>query len=100
MKFGVNTFIWSASFDGSHVPLLPRIKAWGFDGVEVPLFRPAEFAAADIRKGVDANGLECTICSVLVQGLSLITEDADVRRRTLTHMHDAIKTGADAAAKV
>jgi len=100
MKFGVNTFIWSASFDSSHVPLLPRIKAWGFDGVEVPLFRPAEFAAAEIRKSVDENGLECTICSVLVQGLSLITEDADVRRRTLTHMHDAIKAGADAGARL
>ena len=67
MKFGVNTFIWSAGFDHSNLPLLPRIKSWGFDGVEVPLFRPTEFAAAVIRKGVETNGLECTICSVLVQ---------------------------------
>ena len=73
MKFGVNTFIWSAGFDHSNLPLLPRIKSWGFDGVEVPLFRPTEFAAADIRKGVEANALECTICSVLVKGLSLIS---------------------------
>ena len=52
MKFGVNTFIWSANFDRSNLPLLPRVKGWGFDGVEVPLFRPAEFQAADIRKGL------------------------------------------------
>ena len=45
MKFGVNTFIWSESFDRSNLPLLPRVKSWGFDGVEVPLFVPADFAA-------------------------------------------------------
>ncbi len=43
MKFGVNTFIWSAEFNQSNFPLLPVIKQAGFDGVEVPLFRPKEF---------------------------------------------------------
>ena len=32
MKFGVNTFIWSEGFDRSNLPLLPRVKTWGFDG--------------------------------------------------------------------
>ena len=75
MKFGVNTFIWSAQYDQSIEALLPLIKEGGFDGVEVPLFRPAEFRAADIRRDTQANGLECPICSVLVQDLSLISED-------------------------
>ena len=35
MKFGVNTFIWSAEFNQSNFPLLPIIKEAGFDGVEV-----------------------------------------------------------------
>jgi len=100
MKFGVNTFIWSESFDSSNLPLLPRIKSWGFDGVEVPLFRPTEFAAADIRKGLEANDLECTVCSVLLDGLSLISDDADLRRKTRAHLQDAIKAGAEAGAKI
>ena len=86
MKFGVNTFIWTASFDRSHLPLLPAIKEHGFDGIEVSLFRPADFAAADIRRGLRENALECTICSVLTGGLSVISEDASVRRETLAHM--------------
>ena len=65
MKFGVNVFIWTESFDRSQLPLLPRVKAAGFDGVEVPLFQPAEFATEVIAKGLAENGLECTICSVL-----------------------------------
>jgi len=32
MKFGVNTFIWSATFEPSHFELLPIIKQAGFDG--------------------------------------------------------------------
>jgi D-psicose/D-tagatose/L-ribulose 3-epimerase len=100
MKFGVNTFIWSESFDRTNLPLLPRVKNWGFDGVEVPLFRPSEFAAADIRRGVEENGLECTVCSVLVDGLSLVSDDADVRRKTLAHMKEAVKASAEAGASV
>jgi D-psicose/D-tagatose/L-ribulose 3-epimerase len=100
MKFGVNTFIWSAGFDRSNLPLLPRIKSWGFDGVEVPLFRPKEFPAALIREGVESNGLECTVCSVLVDGMNLISGDADVRRRTQAHLKDAVKAAAEAGAKM
>jgi D-psicose/D-tagatose/L-ribulose 3-epimerase len=100
MKFGVNTFIWTANFDSSHLPLLPQLKAGGFDGVEVPLFRPAEFATADIARGLAENGLECTICSVLTGGLSMISEDAAVRRQTRVHMEECVKTAADVGAKI
>jgi D-psicose/D-tagatose/L-ribulose 3-epimerase len=100
MKLGVNSFIWSATFGSAQLPLLPKIKSWGFDGVEVPIFRPREFAAAEIRAGVEAHDLECTVCSVLVQGFSLISEDAGVRRATLTHMQDVIRAAADAGTKV
>jgi D-psicose/D-tagatose/L-ribulose 3-epimerase len=100
MKFGVNTFIWSESFDRSNLPLLPRIKEWGFDGVEVPLFTPSEFAAADIRKGLEANGLECTVCSVLLPGFSLISDDGGMRKKSVAHMQAVVKAAAEAGATV
>lgn len=100
MKFGVNTFIWTANFDRSNLPLLPKLKAGGFDGVEVPLFRPADFAAADIRKGLAENGLECTICSVLTGGLSMLSEDAAVRQKTRVHMEECVKTAAEVGARI
>jgi D-psicose/D-tagatose/L-ribulose 3-epimerase len=100
MKYGVNTFIWTANFTRENLPLLPEIKRHGFDGVEVPLFRPADFALADIRKGLEQNGLECTICSVIPGGLSIISDDAAVRQKTRTHMEDCIKTAAEVGAKI
>lgn len=100
MKYGVNTFIWTASFDRSNFDLLPLAKEHGFDGVEVPLFRPAEFAAADIRKGLEANGLEATICSILTGGMSVVSDDAAVRKQTREHMEACVKAAAEAGIKL
>jgi len=99
MKFGVNTFIWSASFDSSSFPLLAPIKAAGFDGVEIPLFRPTGFDASDIRKGLEANGLECNVCTILVDGMSLISDDAAIRARTQGHLRDLISCAAEVGAR-
>jgi len=49
MKFGVNLFIWMANFDATHLPLLHRIRAAGFDGVEAPLYRGRDFAVQAMR---------------------------------------------------
>jgi D-psicose/D-tagatose/L-ribulose 3-epimerase len=100
MKFGVNVFIWTATFERSHLPLLPVIKEHGFDGVEVPLFRAADFATADIRRGLEQNGLECTICSVIPRGLNMISEDAAIRQKTRIHMEECVKTAAEVGAKI
>jgi D-psicose/D-tagatose/L-ribulose 3-epimerase len=100
MKFGVNTFIWSASFGPAEFGLLPPIKEAGFDGVEIPLFRPASLEASAIRKANEAYGLECNACTVLVDGLSLISDNADIRRKTHVHLADIAKAAADAGIKI
>jgi D-psicose/D-tagatose/L-ribulose 3-epimerase len=100
MKLGVNTFIWSAEFGRAQLALLPRIKEHGFNGVEIPMFDPAGFPAADIRHALAVNDLECTVCSIIPDGRSLISEDPDVRRRTQQHLRDAIQATADVGAHV
>lgn len=100
MKFGVNLFIWTANFDASHLSLLPRIKAAGFDGVEIPMYKGRDFAVADVRRGLADTGLECTICSILVDGLSLISEDASLRARAVEQLKENIATSAEAGAKI
>jgi D-psicose/D-tagatose/L-ribulose 3-epimerase len=100
MKFGVNTFIWSGSFDPSNFGLLPTIKEAGFDGVEIPLLRPKDLQASSIRKAVEANGLETNCCTALVDGHSLISDSPDIRRRTQQHLKDVAKAAAEAGAKI
>ncbi len=100
MKFGVNLFIWTANFDASHLPLLPRIKAAGFDGVEIPMYRGREFPVADVRRGLADTGLECTICSILVDGLSMISDDAAIRARAVEQVRENIAATAACGGKI
>lgn len=100
MRIGVNTFIWSSEFTPANLSLLPRLKAHGFDGVEVPIAQPSSFRTADVRRGLEDNGLACTVCSIILKDFSLVSDDAAVRRRTQTHVKDVIKTAADLGARV
>lgn len=100
MRFGINTFLWTAEFKETDFHLLPVIRQHGFDGVEVSLFRPCDFDAAKIRRALAANGLACTVCSVLPKGFSLISEDGTVRRDTIAHLKACIECTAEVGAHI
>jgi D-psicose/D-tagatose/L-ribulose 3-epimerase len=100
MKFGVNLYIWTANFDASHLPLLRRIRAAGFDGVEAAMYKGRDFAVDALRKGLADTSMECTICSVLVDGLSLIADDAELRARAVDQLRENIATTAEIGAKI
>lgn len=100
MKFAVTTYIWSAEFTPANASILPDIKAAGFDGIELPIFRPAGFQAGAIRRALEEQRLECIASCAFVDGLSLISDDADLRRRTAVHLEDVIKAAADVGAKM
>ena len=38
MKLGFNLLLWTTHVVDEHVPLFDRLKATGYDGVEIPLF--------------------------------------------------------------
>ena len=91
MKFGINTFLWTANFDKEHIDLFPRIKEWGFDGVEIGCFNFREFPARDVRRALESNGLGATVCSALIGSQSLATDDSTIRKQTSEHIRDGIR---------
>ena len=96
MKYGINTLLWTASFDASHLDLLPRIKEGGFDGVEIARFNFENFPSAEIRRALEQNQLECTFCTALTGQLSLASNDG----KALALLRDAIRCAADIGASV
>ena len=96
MKFGVNTFIWSATFDQSNLTCCPRSNRQVLMESRSRCFGRRQFQASSIRKAIEAHGLECNACTVLVDGLSLISDSADIRRRTREHLEDIAKAAAEA----
>ena len=95
MKFAVNALIWTTEFDRRSFSLLPRLRAQGFDGFEVPVFEPAKLQAGSIRRALAENDLECTVCAILPNGMNPTSEDAEIRRQTRQHLADTIKLAAD-----
>ncbi len=100
MKIGINSFLWTAGFGKEQFRLLPQIKQWGFDGVEIAAFDFDTFPAAETRKAVSAAGLESTFCTALTGSQSLVSDDAAIRQSTRELMRRAIETAANAGSSV
>ena len=99
MKFGINTLLWTAGFDRSHLDLLPKFREWGFDAAEIARFEFSTFPAADVRRGIEAAGLEAVFCSALTGDLSLVSGDPAVRARAIAFLRQGIETAAAIGAK-
>jgi D-psicose/D-tagatose/L-ribulose 3-epimerase len=98
MKIGVSAFAWSTKFRLAHLGLLSKIREHGLVGFEIPMFDPAGLATSDIRRGFEANDLECTICAILPSGINPISPDASVRKKSLAHLVQCVETSAELGA--
>lgn len=89
MKLGVNTLIWTAHFDTTHLPLFTEIAAHGFSGVEVARFDFTDFPAREIRTAAAGAGLEPIICSAFTGELSFAGDTPGPARDLLLKACDA-----------
>ena len=83
MKYGMNLLLWTGNVTAEHYPLLAKLKAAGFDGVEIPVFggTPADYKP--LRAELDKNGLKCTTVTILTAETNAISPDAGVRDRAV-----------------
>ena len=66
MKIGFNLLLWTGHVTDENFPVIEKLKAAGYDGVEIPIFdvsSPAHFA--NIGRVLKDNGLEATAVTVL-----------------------------------
>ncbi|MCW0218507.1 MAG: sugar phosphate isomerase/epimerase [Prosthecobacter sp.] len=66
MKIGFNLLLWTGHVTEENFPVIEKLKAAGYDGVEIPIFdvsNPGHFA--QIGRVLKDNGLEATAVTVL-----------------------------------
>ncbi|WP_218279951.1 sugar phosphate isomerase/epimerase family protein [Verrucomicrobium spinosum] len=66
MKIGFNLLLWTGHVTEENFSLFPKLKAVGYDGLEIPIFDtsdPAHFKT--IGQALKDNGLEATAVTVL-----------------------------------
>jgi D-psicose/D-tagatose/L-ribulose 3-epimerase len=87
MKTGMNLFLWTDDpTDPSLLPLYERLKAMGFDGLELPLFGPKPEAFAELGRRLEDMGLERTAVTVCSAEADPISSDPAVRRAAADHL--------------
>jgi len=63
VKFGVSTFVWVSPFTTAAArDLAPKVKAMGFDILEIACETPALIDAREVGKVVRDNGLDAIVC--------------------------------------
>jgi D-psicose/D-tagatose/L-ribulose 3-epimerase len=91
MKIGMNLLLWTGGVTAEHFPLLAKLKAAGFDGVELPVFggTPADYKP--IRAELDRLGLKCTTVTILTKETNAISPDAATRQKALDWLKTVIE---------
>ena len=101
MKIGVNTFIWTASFEKEHIPLLAPIREHGFDTVELTRFDWADYPATEIRRELEKLGLGVSYCTAFGgKERSMVSDDAGVRKATREFMKQAVESVASVGCRM
>ena len=91
MLVGINLLCLSGVIDREHLPALQRLKALGYDGVEVPVLAGEVSHYKWLAGELDAIGLRRTCTAVIPSpDASPISDDKATRQRGLDHLSWAL----------
>lgn len=94
---GVNTWVWTSPLtDAALAELAPRIAAWGFDVVELPVENPGDWDPARAARLLADVGLTASVVLVMGAGRELVAADA----ATVLSTQDYLRHVVDVAAAV
>ncbi len=98
MKIGFNTLLWSGHMTEEHFPIFEKLKAAGYDGVEIPLFDisdPDHFTK--IGQVAKDNGLDvCAVTICPTDEQSLISTEPSHRQAGIDHLKKVVECAANA----
>ncbi len=98
---GANTWIWTSPLtDERLAELAPRIRAWGFSIIELPIEDLGDWHPARTRELLGTLGLGATTCLVMPPGRDLVTDDTHVVTETQSYLMGCLDLAAAIGAGV
>lgn len=91
MKVGMNLLLWTGFVTEADFPTIAKIKAAGFDGVELPLFDGQADHYKKIRAELDKQGLACSTVTIMTPEANPISPDAAVRKAAVERLKWAVE---------
>jgi D-psicose/D-tagatose/L-ribulose 3-epimerase len=91
MKTGMNLLLWTTEVKPEHDPILDRIKAMGFDSVEVPIFEIADRKPYErLGKRLKELGLGATAVTVMGPETNPISPDPAIRKAAVAYLETVL----------
>ncbi len=93
MRIGMNMLLWADHVTEQHYPIIDKIKAAGYEGIEVPLGQGDEAHYGRLGRHFSEMGLGVTAVTSLLEETNIASTDASVREAGL----DRLKWAMDMA---
>ena len=91
---GVNTWVWTSPLtDDRLAEIAPRLAAWGFDVIELPVEEVDDWDPVLTAKLLDSLGLRATVVAAMRPGRELVAAD----RKTIAVTQDYLRRVVDLA---
>ena len=101
VDLAVNTFVWCSPLTTSLLEgFAPRVAAFGFDAIELPLEDIGDWDPRVASDLLDRNGLKRAVGAVMPAGRELVAADAGTIERTQEYLRSCVDTAAAVGAKV
>jgi D-psicose/D-tagatose/L-ribulose 3-epimerase len=92
MKFGVNTWVWTAPITEEELEVLaPKVAAMGFDHIEIPMDDPKGMDFLRIKEIINKAGIDSiSFCAAMSPERDLIDPDPLVRQTGVEYLKNCI----------
>ena len=92
---GANAWIWvSPLTDERLADLAPRVRAWGFDILELPIEQHGDWDPARASEVLQQHGLRPTVAVAMAPGRELCAADAETVAATQAFLRQCVDTAA------
>jgi D-psicose/D-tagatose/L-ribulose 3-epimerase len=99
ITFGVSTWLWTSPFKTETVALFPKIKAMGFDFVEIPVEDVALINGPLVRRALADHGLAPVVCGAFGPTRDLTADDPKLRANGLDYITRSLDLAGEVGGK-
>lgn len=90
MRFGASTFIWVSPFSNATLDLIDKVRAFGFDIIEICIEDPDTIKVDAIRARAEKAGIAVTVCGAFGPSRDLSSDDDAIRKNGLAYLRQCV----------
>jgi D-psicose/D-tagatose/L-ribulose 3-epimerase len=100
MRIGASTFIWVSPFSLRTLDLIDKVKAFGFDLIEICVEDPDTIDTAVIGHALKRAGLGVTVCGAFGPNRDMSSDDPAVRDNAIGYSRRCVDIAAELGSEV